>query len=208
LTIFGTLLALAVIIFLLIPRGKWQLLAWMALAAVTVFELVIIYNPASRLELAERDEDSLSGRFNIWSSALSIVEDYPLTGVGLNMFRDRRVLEQYPVPRWFPSPGATRILPHTHNEILQAATDMGIPGAAVFVVIYVAAIYMTVQTWRRGDEYARAVSVSAFAGLLAHGIFGMGDAITLWDRFAFLFWGVLGLLRGQHLLTIRFNENL
>lgn len=208
LAIIGVLLALAIIIFLLIPRGKWKTAAWGALAVVTMLELIIIYNPASRQHLAGRDEDSLSGRFDIWTSALSIVGDYPLTGVGLNMFRDRRVLEKYPVPRWFPSPGATRILPHTHNEVLQIATDMGIPGAALFIAIHITAIYMAVQVWYRGDEYARAVSLSALAGLFAHAVFGMGDAITFWDRFAFLFWVVLGLLRGQHLLTTRVTENL
>jgi putative inorganic carbon (hco3(-)) transporter len=208
LTIIGVLAALALIIFLLIPRSKWQAIAWAALGLVMILELVVIYNPASRQALAERDEDSFSGRLNIWSSAISMVEDYPLTGVGLNMFRDRRVLEKYPVPRWIPSPGATRILPHTHNEVLQIAADMGIPGVIVFISIHIMAIYMTVQTWRRGDDYARAVSVSAGAGLLAHTIFGIGDAITLWDRFAFLFWVVLGLLRGQHLLTTRLLQKL
>jgi O-antigen ligase len=208
LTIIGVLLTLAIIIFTLIPRGRWQLFAWGALAIVTILELTLIFNPVSRQELGERDEDSLSGRFNIWSSALSIVHDYPYTGVGLNMFRDRRVLERYPVPRWYPSPGATRILPHTHNELLQAATDMGIPGIVVFIGMYLVALYMLIQTWQHGDHYAKAVSVSAAMGLLAHAIFGVGDAITFWDRFAFLFWGVLGLLRAQYLLTTRFNENL
>lgn len=206
LSIAGVLLALAVIILLLIPRGKWKMAAWSALGIITILELVIIYNPASRLELGERDEDSFSGRFDIWSSAMSVVGDYPLTGAGLNMFRDRRVLEKYPVPRWFPSPGATRILPHTHNEVLQMATDMGIPGAVIFITIHIAAVYMAFQVWRYGDEYAKAVSISAVTGLLAHAVFGVGDAITFWDRFAFLFWVIVGLLRAQHLLTTRFNE--
>ncbi len=208
LTIVGVLLALAVIIFMLIPRGRWQALAWVALGAVVVLQLFVVYNPASRLELAERDEGSFSGRFNIWSSALKVVGQYPLTGAGLNMFRDRRILEKFPVPGWSPSPGATRILPHTHNEVLQIATDMGIPGGVIFIAVHAAAAYLTVQTWRRGDEYAKAVSVSALAGLFAHGVFGLGDAITFWDRFAFLFWVVLGLVRGQHLLTTRFIQNL
>jgi len=208
LTIIGVLVTLAMIIVLLIPRGRWKFAAWAALLLVTLLEGFIIYNPVSRSELAERDEDSFSGRFNIWSSALSIVRDYPFTGVGMNMFRDRRVLEQYPVPRWYPSPGATRILPHTHNELLQIATDLGIPGLIVFIAIHVGAVYVAIETWRQGDEYARAVSVSAFGGLLAHALFGVGDAITLWDRFAFLFWIALGLLRAQHLLTTRFRENL
>jgi uncharacterized membrane protein YdcZ (DUF606 family) len=30
------------------------------------------------------------------------------------------------------------------------------------------------------------------ASLLAHNVFGMGDAIKLWDRYAFAWWWILG----------------
>ena len=46
----------------------------------------------------------------------------------------------------------------------------------------------------------QAVAVSA-GGLLAHAVYGMADAITLWDRFAFVFWIMLGLLAAQYWLV-------
>jgi O-antigen ligase len=196
--IIGVLFALGVVIYLLIPRGKWRNIAWAALAVVTIFELAIIFNPVSRDQLAERDESSLTGRVNIWRGAIEIIADYPVTGVGLNMFRDNRVRRLYPVPRY-----ETRILPHAHNEILQLGADMGVPGMLVFIGIYVVANYMLVQTWRRGDPESRVVTVAFGAGLLAHFIFALADAIPLWDRLAFLYWYMLGLAGAQYAMLVQ-----
>jgi hypothetical protein len=35
--------------------------------------------------------------------------------------------------------------------------------------------------------------VAVGASILAHSGFGIGDAITLWDRFYFVFWMMLGV---------------
>ncbi|NJO84727.1 MAG: hypothetical protein HC828_19480 [Blastochloris sp.] len=84
----------------------------------------------------------------------------------------------------YPAPGYNlSVLPHTHNELLQVATDAGLPGLALYLAMYGAIVYMLVQTWRRGDFRAKAVAASVGAGLLAHNFFALGDAITLWDRF-------------------------
>jgi hypothetical protein len=36
--------------------------------------------------------------------------------------------------------------------------------------------------------------LAAATGLLAHAVYGVGDAITLWDRFIFVFWWIMGLV--------------
>jgi hypothetical protein len=40
------------------------------------------------------------------------------------------------------------------------------------------------------------------AGLFAHAIYGLTDAIPLWDRFAFFFWWMLGLSGAQYVLVM------
>ena len=52
---------------------------------------------------------------------------------------------------------------------------------------------MLLQAWKNGTEATRVVSVAVGTGLLAHFIFGFTDAITLWDRFSFVFWMMLGI---------------
>ena len=129
---------------------------------------------------------------------MAIVHDYPLTGVGLSMFRDGRVRAQYPASGF-----EGRILPHAHDEFLQVATDMGLPGLIVFGAIYGVAGWMVLRIWRRGDAAARILALALGAALLAHAVYGLTDAITLWDRFAFVFWLMLGLLAAQYALVMQ-----
>ncbi len=201
--IFGVLPALGLNIALLIPRGRWRRLAWVALALVTVFELVLIFNPAERDRLETRDENSFAARLEMWRGGLDILRDYPLTGVGMNMYRIRAVRERYPAPLYGDD---TRVLPHIHNEPLQAAVDLGVPGLIVFLGLYAAAAYMLYYIWKHGEALACAVSVAVGAGLLAHIVFGMADAVTLWDRFATVFWLMIGLAAAQYAL-IRTRRN-
>jgi putative inorganic carbon (HCO3(-)) transporter len=160
-----------------------------------------MFVPPEQQALAARDEQSVNTRFDIWQSALDIIRDYPLTGVGLNMFRDGRVRAIYPVPS-FTKP----VLPHTHQEWLQLGTDMGLPGLAVWIGLQIMVVYQLIKSYRRGNSSAKAVTAAVAAGLFAHGFFGLGDAITLWDRFAFLLWWLLGLAGAQTFLVSEKNQ--
>jgi len=192
LALIGVGLAMGVLAFALPLRRAWRGLALAALLAAFGLELAVFnstQDAAAQNSLSGRDEQSLIGRQDIWQSALNIVRDYPLTGVGMSMFRDARVRERYPAPGFLQS-----ILPHAHNEWLQVAADLGLPGLAVYTGWHIAAGYMLLVVWRRGDERHKILAAGLAASLLAHLVFGLGDAITLWDRFSFFFWWLLGLV--------------
>lgn len=156
--------------------------------------------------LSARDTETLDLRLNIFEGALAIILDHPLTGAGMDRFRALAVRREYPIEGFnmpigasdydptFPQPN----LPHAHNEFLQAGTDLGVPGMVVFVAWYASALWMLWVCWRDGDEAARVAAVAILAGLVAHGAYGLSDAITLWDRFSFLFWMMLGLASAQY----------
>ncbi|MFN8379742.1 MAG: O-antigen ligase family protein [Anaerolineae bacterium] len=195
----GVLPALAALVWLLL-RGRWR---WIGLALVALFialEAMVYFGPTGSAEqveqLASNNEISSSSRLEMWSSGLAILRDYPLTGAGVNMYRAQPVRNRYPVPAY-----ANGILPHAHNEWLQAATDLGLPGLVVFLGFQAAAGWVLWKVWRRGDPRDRAVAVAVAAGLLAHMVYGMGDAITLWDRFAFGYWWMIGLAAAQYALV-------
>ncbi len=195
--IYGGIVASGLLIFALIPRGGWRWLALVLLAAMTVLETLLfigIFSPDTDLE--SRDESSLEARVLIWGSALHMVGDHPLTGVGANMFRLRSVRAVYPVTGY-----EDRVLPHAHNEFLQVGADLGIPGMLLFAGWHVTLFWMVWRVWRLGDLAARAVGVSLLAGLLAHGAFGLGDAVTLWDRFIFVYWLMVGAIAAQYWLV-------
>jgi len=190
----GVLPALAALVWLLL-RGHWR---WLGLGLVAVFvvaQMILVIQPAEPAAgdeppalLNERDQATSSQRLEIWGSALGIVRDYPLTGVGINMFRNEAVRARYPAPSY-----SLPVLPHAHNEWLQVATDLGLPGLAVFIGIQVTAGWMIWQAWQTGTRFDQAVAAAVGAGLLAHAVYGLGDAIALWDRFAFVYWWLIGL---------------
>ncbi|MGQ9889969.1 MAG: O-antigen ligase family protein [Aggregatilineales bacterium] len=195
--LFGVLGALA-LVALLIPTGRQRWLALLGVAALIALQVAVMtsaFQPARRDAAAARNEISVGSRFDMQANALEIIRAYPLTGVGLNMYRDSRVRQAYPTPAMNNRP------PHTHNELLQIGTDMGIPGIAVYIWLNGAAAYMLYWSWRRGAPAERAVSTATAAGLLAHTVYGVADAIPLWDRLAFAHWLMLGLAGAQYALV-------
>lgn len=205
LAIIGVLPALYVISLTLVRPGRWRLAAVAGVTFFLVAQVVIlsgIFNPQAE-RLAERDDASLSTRVLIWESGLEILADHPLTGAGMNAFRVPAVRALYPVPRY-----ETRVLPHAHNEWIQIAADLGLPGLLVFASWFIVIGWMLWKVWRQGDARARSVALSVGCGLAAHLVYGLGDAIPLWDRFAFVFWWLVGVAAAQYLLTCQFPQSL
>jgi len=116
------------------------------------------------------------------------VRDHPLTGVGMNMFRENPVRALYPVPSFLQP-----VLPHAHNEFLQIATDLGVLGFVLFVIWYGVSFWSLARVYRLGEHRLKVLAIAVAGGLLAHIIFGMGDAVAIWDRLAFLLWWMFAL---------------
>ncbi|MDQ7033478.1 MAG: hypothetical protein Q9P01_01185 [Anaerolineae bacterium] len=55
-------------------------------------------------------------------------------------------------------------------------------------------LWMLWKGWSSQHPYGRIIAVAVFGGLVAHSVYGVGDAITLWDRFSFILWWLVGLL--------------
>ncbi len=206
--IFGVLAALLLITWAGIPAGRKRYVASIVIGIVAVLELALVFNvfPFRPIEagdaqtasaLSERDEDSLSKRGEIWASGIRMVQDYPLTGIGMAMFRTAsRQNAAYLIPSF-----EGRTVPHAHNEWLQIMTDLGIPGLIVFMAWYGILGYMLWRVWQTGQPTYRLLAASLAGVFIAHSVFGLGDAITLWDRFTFVFWWFAGLTGGLYVVT-------
>lgn len=207
-------LAAGVMIAGLLVSSRWR---WLGLGAVSLLilaQLIIVMDPLSTLEIApedatpaqrllsERDERTIDHRLAIWRSAVAIIRDHPLTGAGMDRFRYGPVRDDYPIAGYdFPAP-------HTHNKFVQIAADLGLPGLIVFIGWNVTAVITLVMCWRGGDRKARVVSVAVGGALLAHIVYGLGDAIPLWDRFSFIYWLILGLAAAQFTIFKKSMESL
>lgn len=199
LAIIGVITALFFQIRWTLPRGGRRA-AYVGLAAFALAEILVftpIFN-SQYAALLQRDEGSLTARVDIYRAAVDIVLDHPLTGVGMNAFRAASVRADYYVPGW-----DNRVLPHAHNEVLQIGSDLGLPGVIWLALVYLTAGRMLLTAYQRGDRGVRTLAAAVAAGLIAHGIFGIGDAIPLWDRFSFVFWWLIGLAAALHAHALR-----
>lgn len=201
-SIVGVVVVLAGLIWLLIPTIRWRVVAYTLLAAFVAVQIGLLAGvfgtPDTAETLAERDTDSLESRLRIFESAVQIIGDYPLTGAGINQFRSRPIRAAYPVDGYLPG---EQVLPHAHNELLHMGADMGIPGMVLYIAWNGLVLWQLYRAWRDGEPFARAVAASLAAGLVAHHIFGLADAITLFDRFVYVYWVLLGAASGVYVVT-------
>ena len=90
----------------------------------------------SRFELVPGELEAEQGRFTVWQDSLPAVRDYWLTGSGLSSFQ-----HIYPNYRTF---GGLRFYSWAHNDYLQLAIEVGMPGFVLALAIFIGLI---VRAW-------------------------------------------------------------
>jgi putative inorganic carbon (HCO3(-)) transporter len=215
----GGYIGLAITFIVLIPvasppRWRWISMAILALLAIILGILIASNLEAIRIWITGSNLvadpalslNTLAGRVEIWSRAIFGIQDFPFTGMGMNTFR-----KVAPVlyPLFNVSPEID--FGHAHNEFLQAALDLGIPGLIAFLALYIGSFWMLADTWRTtrhlspNTEYrlmvTRFLVLGLGGGLLAHALYGLTDAVSLGAKPGILFWMLLGLITALHQQT-------
>ena len=119
-------------------------------AALTAAAVLIIgpdripglFFPVSAAE--ETTVNTLPGRLELWTRALSMLRDFGLVGVGPGQFEEI-VMVLY--PPFFT--GLQGNFSHAHNFYLQAAIDFGIPGLIALVALLLGSGACIVAATRR-----------------------------------------------------------
>jgi O-antigen ligase len=139
-----------------------------------------------------------SRRLLLWQSAVAMIRDHPLQGVGMDNFL-YQYRERYILPEAWQEPD----LSHPHNILLDFWTRLGVLGVVVIV-------WLQVVFWRRGLAAVKlldgALAVAALALLasmtdfLVHGLidnsFFLADlAVLFW--FSWVLMGRLHAIRTQ-----------
>lgn len=144
-------------------------------------------------------EGHVVGRLEMWSRAIDAIHDFPLTGMGMNIFRKAMPILYSSI---VTSPDLD--VAHAHNHLLQAALDLGLPGLVAYLALWLGAGHMLITTFRSArSEWVRVASVGLGCGLIAHFIFGVGDAIPLGAKVGVFFWFELALVVSLFNLVFR-----
>lgn len=195
-------LVVALLAFLAWHSGLTRKIAVAIVAVLALFALA--QGPRRFVDLAISQSGAemarnVSGRMELWSRALAAIHDFPLTGMGMNVFR--KVM-----PTLYPTLQATPgfDVAHAHNHLLQAALDLGIPGLIAYLGIWFTVAALLVTVYRRAAAPAGRVLASGLgAGLVAHFMFSMTDAIPLGAKVGVLFWVTLALAVSIYQVMLR-----
>jgi O-antigen ligase len=176
--------------------GRWL---WATLATLVAGGIAAI--PILRTPRFQSLLDLTSGtsffRINVWKSALLMIRDHPILGVGLDNF-----LYQYRGRYMLPEAWAEPNLSHPHSIVLDYAARMGLVGLA-------AGIWLQIAFWREAlplrklqDPLNRALAIGlmgAMADFLAHGLV---DASYFVADLSYVFFITLAAVQVMQVVTL------
>jgi len=195
---FGLAAALLVMIALAFQRAR----RWLIVPGIALLALIALVgrggsgeDPAT-LSIVESSVGAVTWdfRLEVWRVALHGVADFPFTGMGIGVFRE--------VARYLYAPAVSPSfdIAHAHNELLQAALDLGVLGLLAFVALHGVAFRLLRAVWRATDraDASRVMALGLGGGLFAHFVYGLTDTVALGAKPGVLFWMLLGLIVGLH----------
>jgi O-antigen ligase len=161
----------------------------LALACGVLFFCLVYPTVEKRLNFT--DFGSAKSRAPLNWAALSVIEQFPVTGVGLNNLA--RVFRTY------DTTGGSSLLAGgahvVHNMFLCVWAETGTIGIAAFLWMFFAAFGVALKYLFRAPNPERAILIGAAAGLLAqmiHGLFDPGFRILM--STSMLFYSLVGLI--------------
>jgi putative inorganic carbon (HCO3(-)) transporter len=189
----GGLLALAttlIVLALLRWRRGWLLLIITTLATVIAFRYLGTIAVVEYLT-TDRTFGGIEGRLMVWSCALSMIQDFAFTGIGMGTFLP---VADVLYPLYDPS----RAFTHAHNLFLQVAVDLGLPGLIAWLAVLMLVIVASWRLYRIGrsadDGWLVGLGAGLFCSQVALITHGLVDAVT-WGgiRPAVITWALWGL---------------
>jgi putative inorganic carbon (HCO3(-)) transporter len=189
----GGLLALGATLVVL-TLMRWRR-GWLLLIAVAILAVVAFRYLGADAVIASLTTDATFGGFEdrlmVWSRALSMVRDFPFTGVGMGTFLP---VADALYPLYTPS----REFTHAHNLLLQVGVDLGFPGLiawlATLMLVVLGGWWLYRQGRAAGDGWLSGLGAGLFCSQVALVTHGLVDAAT-WGgiRPAIITWALWGL---------------
>jgi len=144
-------------------------------------------------------------RFELWRLSSKLIREAPVLGHGPDLFVSKMTNLMAPLRAYSPHVYHGNINPHAHNEWLQAAVELGIPGALLYLALPLGVIVHGIRRLdqgRRAQEASRcsasgedrAVMLSLIAGLAAIVVLDSASITLRGPIMPIWYWTLLGLL--------------
>ena len=162
--------------------------AWLIVLGIVGLILIFLAGHGSTLiELVLRmdgQSGTLASRLEVWQRGVMMVQDFPLTGIGIGTYNN---VAHTLYPFFIAAPD--EVVAHAHNNLLEVAVDMGIPGLVAYVALLTGFVVCAVRAYcATSDTTVRALLAGLVFGMLAHQVFGLTDAFILGTKPGLLMW--------------------
>jgi O-antigen ligase len=122
-------------------------------------------------------------RLSVWQSALHLLRDHPLRGIGLDNF-----LYYYQHGYRLPDAWQDPNLSHPHNLILDFWLSLGLPGLLVALGLFGRFAALVRDAWGSADAFEKGLIAGAVGALADTVLHGMVDNSFFLVDLAMLFW--------------------
>lgn len=181
----------AVMIFLVATDKRWTLCALIIIVALPFIPVILSSNSAvvGRItSIGDMSDSSTAYRVSIWKSAIRIIGDFWLSGIGSGSGAFSLVYQKY------AASGVAFAL-HSHNLFLQLLVELGIGGFTVFMVLLLKFTKNSVQTllYENKKSFRATVTTAGTAGILGLMLQGLTDYVWYNYKMLLIFWIVLAI---------------
>jgi len=196
--------------FISIVYRKYQNLFLLALIIIVI---VVFPNPFQKRLLSIADLRNylvpgaiLSERVIAWKSALDMIKDRPLTGIGYGAELFKKI---YPL---YIYPGAKEPMTYAHNLFLDITVQMGIPGLIVFVWLLISYFRGAITAYRQvSSPFLRAIILGSITSIIILLVSGLAH-LMLFNELGLLIFILMGVTYSRTVQenrgTLEWNHSL
>jgi O-antigen ligase len=176
--------ALAAVVFLALWDKRF--LPLIPVAAVIAFPLLpdSIFNRI--LTIGNTADSSNAYRLFIWASALKMIRDCGLTGIGLGPGNFIPLYHFYSYP-------TARTAYHSHMLYLEVWLEMGLFGIVSFLMLYLGVIRQGIRAAKEADPLLRSVLIACVSSLAGVSFVSGVEFIWFYPRILYAFFILLGI---------------
>ena len=156
-------------------------------AGLALLPFVRVERITSMFDFSTQDNTGIA-RGKIWSAALNILRDNPLTGIGQDQFLYADPKYGVPQLRFFETS-------HPHNWLLDFWLRLGLPGLAWIFAALAYFFWQSLRLWRnlRGTALG-ALTLGLIASMVDFAVHGLLDMAYFTMDLALTFWLTFGLM--------------
>lgn len=130
-------------------------------------------------------------RFMLWSATLGMIKDHPILGTGPDTYG--LAFPKYRPPTYDKRVGFSEYPDRPHNDFLQTATEVGLPGFSFYLATIIAAIGILLRILRRSLDPSRSLfAVFTIASIVGYTVQNQFNFHTI--STAPLYWLIIGVI--------------